>query len=640
MLVLSESGILLEKAASFAKHLATNKEAIVAELASYQSYSAAEDEFQRSIECLLSLGENLQYLGRRTKSICVFFPLNLPIYTFTLFAFIPSLIADEVYLRPPQVMMPLIRRLLPLLDTKSACPNIHVCFGGRSEFVQRYAAHADVTIFTGLEKNARQVLSQLKKDSLFLFNGFGCNPIVANPDADLEFAVKKTVEAKLFNSGQDCAGPDTILVHRSIADQFINMLKTQLNSTKVGPYTDPEVKVGKIMEMSQLEHLSTLLLKYQDYIVYGGCVDYRGGIVHPTVIVSSLDDHSNFKEFFSPIFFVSIFENDEQLSRYFEDPQYSANEMYVTTFGSSHYVENLSRSIILRNKTILDIERGTEEYGGMSVGASFVSSHGKTEARPILVPREISRHLEEMEKQIDSRGSRNKKRICEDVRAALAHFFGSNLVFGFVFGSVAKGRATRNSDIDTMVVLECEDKEQIGHYLEWLDRYQLEMGMTPDHIYPAEVVTRNNLDQALRNVDSITMDLEETSPQEFDTIIWVDVLSGIKRGIQGNQDLLLEYGRRVGRYPKIWKKQILRELERRASPASQRDQAVRQFALQQLQCFRRMKPDEVVKRFIGIEHLSAEQRETNTELIRQDLIGSCGRGTHVDDLMRIIDVAE
>ena len=66
----------------------------------------------------------------------------------------------------------------------------------------------------------------------FLF--YGCNPIVASPDADLDLVVRKTVEAKLFNSGQDCAGPDAILVHRSIADRFIAMLKTQLSSTKVG----------------------------------------------------------------------------------------------------------------------------------------------------------------------------------------------------------------------------------------------------------------------------------------------------------------------------------------------------------------------------------------------------------------------
>jgi predicted nucleotidyltransferase len=615
----SESDKLVERAAAFAHHLAANQEAITAELASYESYFTAKDEFERSIECLSSLGENLHYMQRRVKSVCVFFPLNLPIYTFTLFAVIPSLIADDVYLRPPQVMMPLFRQLLPLLNTDSTATNIHVCFDSREEFVQRHAAHADVTIFTGLEKNARQVLSQLEKDSLFLFNGYGCNPIVASPDADLDLVVKKTVEAKLFNSGQDCAGPDAILVHRSIADQFIAMLKTQISSTKVGDYSDPEVTVGKIMEASSLQYLSAFLLKYQPYIVYGGCVDYQRRIVHPTVIVSSLADQSNYKEFFSPIFFVSIFENDQQLSTYFDNPQYAANEMYVSVFGSSAYIDSLSRSIIIHNRTILDIERGTEEYGGMSVGASFVASHGRIEAKPILVPREISKHLEEVEKRRYCKGSRWQSRICGEAKEAMARFFGSNLVFGFVFGSVAKGLATNKSDIDTAIVLASENKEDTARYLKWLNRYQLEMGMTPDQLYPAEIITRKSLDDCLAGIDNITMNLQQTDQMTYDTIIWVQLLAGVKRGVQGDQDLLFAYAKQVGRYPKIWKSQILRELERRVSQIGQRNNDVNQYAVQQLQCIRRMKPDLVQKRFVGLEHLSAEQRYLAEELVGWDL---------------------
>ena len=133
----SESHTLVERASALARHLAANQGAITAELASYESYSTAKDEFERSIECLSSLGENLHYMQRRVKSVCVFFLLNLPIYTYTLFAVIPSLIADDVYLRPPQVMMPLFRQLLPLLNIDSTSTNIHVCFDSREEFVQR-----------------------------------------------------------------------------------------------------------------------------------------------------------------------------------------------------------------------------------------------------------------------------------------------------------------------------------------------------------------------------------------------------------------------------------------------------------------------------------------------------------------------
>jgi len=209
-------------------------------------------------------------------------------------------------------------------------------------------------------------------------------------------------------------------------------------------------------------------------------------------------------------------------------------------------------------------------------------------------------------------------RICEEVKEAIARSFGSNVVFGFVCGSVAQGRATHRSDIDTMIVLECENKEEIARYLEWLHQYHLEMDMTPDQIYPAEIVTRKVLDESLADLDNVTMNLQKTDLLTFDIVAWIGGLAGIKRGVIGDQDLLFEYAKRTGRYPKIWKSQILRELERRVPRSGQRDEAVRQCAVQQLQRIRRMTPDKVLKRFIGLEYLSAEQRLSKEELVRWD----------------------
>jgi aldehyde dehydrogenase (NAD+) len=110
---------------------------------------------------------------------------------------------------------------------------------------------------------------------LFLLNGWGCNPIVAGPAADLGIVVGKSVEAKLFNSGQDCVAPDVIPVRQDIAKQFGDMLKDHLSGVKAGDYRDHDVKVGKVVEQSRLSHLSVLLLKHHCEIVCGGCVDYQ-----------------------------------------------------------------------------------------------------------------------------------------------------------------------------------------------------------------------------------------------------------------------------------------------------------------------------------------------------------------------------
>lgn len=124
--------------------------------------------------------------------------------------------------------------------------------------------------------------------------------------------------------------------------------------------------------------------------------------------------------------------------------------------------------------------------------------------------------------------------------------------------------------------------------------------MSPDQLYPPEILTRKSLDECLADLDDVTMNLQQINFMTFDTIIWVQLLAGVKRGVQGDQDLLFAYAKRVGKYPKIWKSQILRELERRVSQPGQRNSDVNQDAVQQLQCIRRMKPDLVQKRFVGL----------------------------------------
>lgn len=192
----------------------------------------------------------------------------------------------------------------------------------------------------------------------------------------------------------------------------------------------------------------------------------------------------------------------------------------------------------------------------------------------------------------------------------MASFFGSNLVFGFVFGSVAKRRATHRSDIDTMVVLHRTDEEQTEHYLCWLRQYHQEVNMKVDYTYPVEIVTRQFLDECLASLERITMNIESTDPQTLDIVVWVEVLTGVKRGIVGDINLLFAYAKKVGKYPKIWKRQVLCELERRLEHVLSDDEDGYQNALQQLDCIRRLQPHLVLKRFIGLEHLSVDQRNS------------------------------
>ncbi|KAH8671826.1 Aldehyde/histidinol dehydrogenase, partial [Tricladium varicosporioides] len=217
-------------------------------------------------------------------------------------------------------MTNLIQTLLPLLQVDRFFPNVSVALMSREEFVQTYITQADVTLFTGKLSNAQH------------------------------HAATKTIDARLFCSGQDCAAPDTILVHRYQVSTFVKYLKEQLKNIKIGDYSDPEVRVGKLADHGQIQVISSLLLKLNDYIVYGGCIDYHSSIIHPTIIVAPLSERINYQELFSPVFIISVYDNDDQLAEYFEQPKYIENDI---------------------------------------MGASFVSANKKIVPKPVLVPRDI-----------------------------------------------------------------------------------------------------------------------------------------------------------------------------------------------------------------------------------------------------------
>jgi aldehyde dehydrogenase (NAD+) len=529
-----------EKVNRFIEHLASIRAELTAGLAAYQSYAATQDEFERIFECLGALDEIRGYLTRRTRLVAVFFPLNMPLYALCLYGLIPALVADQVSIRSPQRMTTLIQTLLPLLQVNCFFPNISVAFMGREEFVQTYVTKADVTIFTGKLSNAQHVMSQTKRDSLFLFNGWGCNPIVIGEGADLEFAVKKTIDARLFCSGQDCAAPDTILVHREQVFHFVESLKRQLREVKIGDYHNPEVRVGKLADHGQIHLISALLLKFNSNIVYGGCIDYQASIIHPTIIVAPLKEKVNYEELFAPVFIINIYDNDAQLAEYFEHPKYIENDMYVSLFGNSPFVQTLKTSIILHNKVVFDTDRGNDAFGGYSMGASFVNSNRNIVPKPILVPQDIFEFL-------DPEGAHQKltpgrqKKIGKRVSQAMTEMFCGNLVFGFLFGSIAQGNATRSSDINTFVVLRQTDSQQVQRYLRWIENYHSQMKLKIKRNPPFEVFTYEELEQFTSGFADCNQQASTQNSLLQDNDIRIMALLGAQRGVTGDKGLAVRY---------------------------------------------------------------------------------------------------
>lgn len=238
---------IYQKSNKFADFIKSIKEELIEILLEYESYETAYHEIDRTLKCLYNIRTEGKYLAHgNINSISAFFPLNLPLYSLMLFAVIPSFMAKNVFVRPPLLMQEILDKISKKLKISQYFPGIHILRTERRLFVDGYASVSDVIIFTGKFKNALYTKKRCPL-SLFIYNGAGINPIVVSQDANPNIAAQKTLEMRVFNSGQDCAGPDAILVDEKILPIFLEKLFKLLDKIEVGNYKNRNVRVGKFI---------------------------------------------------------------------------------------------------------------------------------------------------------------------------------------------------------------------------------------------------------------------------------------------------------------------------------------------------------------------------------------------------------
>jgi len=388
-----DPALIFEKAIYLADEINFNQEKIIDILLDYESYETALDEIKRSLKCLREIQKiKTCFRNEQVETISTFFPVNLPLYSLILFAVVPGFLGRKIFVRPPILMREALKRICKLLEINQIFPGIMIVETEKHIFLQGYVSTSDVVLFTGRYHNAIEV-KKCCPDALFIYNGVGVNPILITPTANLKLAIKKTIEARTFNSGQDCAGPDTILVHSKVINKFLQGLITELKKIEIGDYHDKKVRIGRIIDPSQLDFVSKIFTKYRRHIIYGGSIDFKNSVIFPTIILTTLKEIQNYTEFFSPVFFISIYDKDQGLDLFFQKSEFLEYAMYSSVFGKSKYVNKIKNSIILKNLNVLDVEEGNKAYGGYGEKANFICYNDNFSYRPILIPKEIQKHL-------------------------------------------------------------------------------------------------------------------------------------------------------------------------------------------------------------------------------------------------------
>lgn len=289
-------------------------------------------------------------------------------------------------------MKEILKNIHQLLEIGKLFSGVMVINSSRNNFLDEYASVSDVIIFTGIYKNAR-FIQGAHPHALFIYNGAGINPTVVSKSADIEFAAKKIIEMRIFNSGQDCAGSNAILVDKAICSKLLKNLSSYLTKIKIGDYHNREVQIGKLGDYRQIPIISTFLDKHHKDIIYGGLINFKDYIVFPVIVASAFKSGIGYQEFFAPVFHVISYNNNNELKQYFNNKKYKDHAMHISLFGDSEYIEKIQHSQILQNKIVNDVEQGNYPYGGHGNKVSFASYAGNYFNRPILISKEIAEYL-------------------------------------------------------------------------------------------------------------------------------------------------------------------------------------------------------------------------------------------------------
>ena len=150
----------------------------------------------------------------------------------------------------------------------------------------------DMITFTGSTATGKRIASIAGYKRLVLELG-GSSAMLVLADADPAEAVRIAVAGVFKNSGQRCTAIRRLLVHESIADEFVKLLAERVQELKFGDPYDPSVDVGTVISERAAAEIEW---RVNESVSQGASVivghQRTGALYAPTVLDHVHNDHA------------------------------------------------------------------------------------------------------------------------------------------------------------------------------------------------------------------------------------------------------------------------------------------------------------------------------------------------------------
>ena len=171
----------------------------------------------------------------------------------------------------------------------------------------------------------------------------GSDPFIILESAHIETLISHAVTARMQNNGQSCIAAKRFLVHRSLADQFLNAFVQRLQSLKIG---DPLLRSTQLGPMVSTQAAQNLHEQVQRAQAHGAEVYFQeknlpeqGAFFPPTVLLMNQSNPLLQEEFFGPVALVQIFETEDQAILLANDIPYG---LAASVWGHAERVQSMA----------------------------------------------------------------------------------------------------------------------------------------------------------------------------------------------------------------------------------------------------------------------------------------------------------
>ena len=329
-------------------------------------------------------------------------PWNFPLM-FTSWKLGPALAAGNTAVIKPSELTPLSTLRIAELATEAGLPagvlNVVVGYGATAG--ARIAEHPDIAkvTFTGSTAVGRTIVAasqgNLKRVHLEL-GGKGAN--VVFEDADLTAAVNGSAFAVFHNQGQACIAGSRLLLHKDIAEEFLERFTALAASIAVGDPKDPATEMGPLTSPGHRDRVLSFLKVADDEgdtILSGGRAPADplladGCYLEPTVVRAAPGHRITQEEVFGPVVVVHTFGDEDQALRIANGTDYGLGAgLWTRDLSRAHRFARDLRAGMVWVNSYKRVNPGSP-FGGVGLSGygremGFEAMHEYTEAKAVWI---------------------------------------------------------------------------------------------------------------------------------------------------------------------------------------------------------------------------------------------------------------